>query len=314
MSLVIKVSNDAEEIRQLVKEGFCPVECSIGESIVDDLVMDHHGEFSHLESVAIRAYRDNFGTRRDDPRFVVAGSVDADAAFCIAALAGLLPHPDAEDGLRLDLNLLARLIAKVDTDLIGINLAKEPFGSMLIMWNKMFGYGRTERAAIAGVYGWEIFTSRNATTLKPYMDAGAVAEVRRREAANKDLEDFGSFYFFDEEYKILIIDGASEWGFDVWYDRRTGVEGPADPMVWSAPVVAVLFKETDSITIGCPNMQVAEALFGPGGLKNLFPLLGEGWGGRESIGGSPRGMQMTPSHLSWIVQQAQKCRLSVLKK
>ena len=45
--------------------------------------------------------------------------------------------------------------------------------------------------------------------------------------------------------------------------------------------------------ISCPCRQVAELAFGPGGLKEVFPLLpginGKEWGGRESVGGSPRG-------------------------
>ena len=48
------------------------------------------------------------------------------------------------------------------------------------------------------------------------------------------------------------------------------------------------------VTVGCPNIEVAEALFGEGGLKNLFAELEpEGWGGREAVGGSPRGLKLT---------------------
>ena len=84
------------EARRYIAQGFCPIECSIGgESIVDDLIMDHHGPHSHLESVAIRAYRDLFGARREDPRFVTAIG-DADACFAAAALAGELPHPSRD--------------------------------------------------------------------------------------------------------------------------------------------------------------------------------------------------------------------------
>ena len=96
-SLKVRVTNDAAEVRRLIDEGFAAIECSIGgESITCPLNMDHHGERSHLESVAIRAYRDHFGARKSDPRFVVVGSPDADACFAISALAGLLPHPSVE--------------------------------------------------------------------------------------------------------------------------------------------------------------------------------------------------------------------------
>jgi len=54
--------------------------------------------------------------------------------------------------------------------------------------------------------------------------------------------------------------------------------------------------------MGCPNEVVAEELFGKGGLKNVFKQLKpEGWGGREAVGGSPRGIR-----LSWeeVVESA----------
>jgi len=49
-----------------------------------------------------------------------------------------------------------------------------------------------------------------------------------------------------------------------------------------------------AVTLGCPNKAVAEAIFGAGGLLTVFPALEpNGWGGREAVGGSPRGLQMT---------------------
>ena len=48
------------------------------------------------------------------------------------------------------------------------------------------------------------------------------------------------------------------------------------------------------VSIGCQDAGTAEKLFGPGGLRNVFPhLLPAGWGGREAIGGSPRGTRLT---------------------
>lgn len=71
-------TNDAAEARRLTLDGFEPVECSFGGegSVLGPLLMDHHGAESHREGVAIRAYRDHYGARRDDPRFVVTGAAD----------------------------------------------------------------------------------------------------------------------------------------------------------------------------------------------------------------------------------------------
>ena len=52
--------------------------------------------------------------------------------------------------------------------------------------------------------------------------------------------------------------------------------------------------------LSCPNKEVAERAFGSGGLKNVFPRLpeieGKEWGGREAVGGSPRGI-VVPAEL-----------------
>ncbi len=45
LKIEIIFSVKGEQIKEKVIQGYCPVECSIdGESIVDDLKMDHHGE------------------------------------------------------------------------------------------------------------------------------------------------------------------------------------------------------------------------------------------------------------------------------
>ena len=129
MEMKIAFSKNAEAVAAMVAEGFCPIECSFGnKSIIDDLKMDHHGEYSNLESVAVRAYRDHFGARASDMRFVV-NHVDADCIFAIAALAGVLPHPQSQYAATLpefkqsiwrqDLLPLAETIAVIDTDPIG---------------------------------------------------------------------------------------------------------------------------------------------------------------------------------------------------
>jgi len=99
VAVEIRWTSAPDEGARLVAAGFEPVECSFADqSVVGPLEMDHHGHLSHLEGVATRAYRDHFGARREDPRFVVTGTADADATFAIAALAGLLPHPPGWGG------------------------------------------------------------------------------------------------------------------------------------------------------------------------------------------------------------------------
>jgi hypothetical protein len=302
------VTNDKQQVLDLIDMGYCPVECSIdGESLVDSLEMDHHGVRSDLEGVAVRAYRDHFGARKDDPRFVIVGVADADATFAVAALAGLLPHPSrAEEFAHLpphlqavhtaDVSALAALVNKVDTDPIGIDLAAHEQGPKLLLWNAAYGGGRTSLQGFAGVDGWRRILTGAPFAVGPLLEAARTTEAARREAAKKDLTERGT-----TTGKVGAILDSRAWGFDVWYGRTEEAD-PNIPAGWERPVVAALAEGNGSITLGCPNKAVAEALFGPGGLMNVFERLPGGWGGREAIGGSPRGQEMTADDLAEVVR------------
>lgn len=281
MQLIL--TNDVAEVRRLVAEGFCPVECSIGgESFVDGLKMDHHGHLSHLESVAIRAYRDHRGARKYDPRFVVVGAADADASFAVAALAGILP-----DGLEQ----LAETVSILDTDPIGRDITKLPRGADLLAWRILAGDGRDTLGLYAAVAAWRTALGRDGALLR---ESALKSESARIEEANKAVivKAMRGLYRCDQ---VFVAHGSDAWGFDVWYGRVA--ESPCDSASgWKHPVIVAYNAKAESITVGCPNVAVAEALFGPGGLKNAWPKLGcgsAGWGGRETVGGSPRGEKMT---------------------
>jgi hypothetical protein len=296
----VVVSNDIDEIRSYVEQGWCPVECSIdGESVVDELVMDHHGSLSHLEAVSIRAYRDFYGVRRDDPRFVIAGGADADATFAAAALAGILPHPsraaeltDAPEQvvarLAADLNPLAETIAVIDTDPIGLDVASMPYGTVTLLWESIVGTGRDHLSACAGVSMWRTLTSASDRRIGPYLRVAHETAAAQREAAREDLDERGV-----EVGRALVINGSRVFGFDVWYGRDAEAGASGEPAGWNHPVVLSYSEAHGNVTVGCPNAAVAEALFGPGGLKNVLGSLEPvGWGGREAVGGSPRGARL----------------------
>jgi len=293
---------EVERVQQLRELGYEPIECSIGgESIVGPLEMDHHGERSHLEGVAIRAYRDFFGARKNG-RFVTTGPIDADACFATAALMGILPHPSrAEEfeshppyiqkAMTQDLSELAETINLIDTNPIGLDLCKLSGGNMLKLWNSMTSSDSTSLGYQAGVSLWASLTTGNPEALNPFLQAATAAEVSRIEAGRDDLH--GSV----KNGLALLVLESKAWAFDVWYGRRDPVETESEKSEgWEHPVVLAWVGRSHEVTIGCPNDQVAEELFGEGGLKNVFPVLdaiSSGWGGREAIGGSPRGRKMT---------------------
>ncbi len=281
MALELWMTNDVGQVRGRVAQGFCPVECSVGgQSVVDGLMMDHHGELSGLESVAIRALRDHAGARSEDPRFVGVGQADADMTFAVAALSGILPD-DPRVGP------LAELIALVDTEPIGVDIASSEVGGILMVWNTLSGSPRDTASATAAVYLWRTLLCLPAQTLALFEAVARQRLQARQEAAREALEAHGRSLGL-----VLAIERSPVWGFDVWYGRRQqGAFGSVEG--WEHPVVVALSQEPGRITVGCPNAAVARELFGPDGLRHVFEALEpKGWGGREAIGGSPRGVDV----------------------
>ena len=101
-----------------------------------------------------------------------------------------------------------------------------------------------------------------------------------------------------KEEGILVIRGASVFGFDTWYGKKDGNVRVASS--WQNPVVVALYNE-GNIIIGTPCAEVAEEMFGENGLKKVYAKLnelyglteGNGFGGHVGIGGSPRNMKMS---------------------
>ena len=88
----------------------------------------------------------------------------------------------------------------------------------------------------------------------------------------------------------VALTNSSAWGFDVWYE--------------SAPIVVSYIAPKKSIIVGlCPKTGGTLGdvsgfdILGPEGLKDVFLGLDEeiapGFGGRETIGGSPRNVEMS---------------------
>lgn len=281
--IIIVWTADLTKARQYADHGFEPIECSIdGQSVMGPLNMDHHNDQSHRLGVAVRAYRDHFGARKDDPRFVVTGAADADATFAIAALCGILPHPSRATefenapphvkaaGTR-DLNALADIVNHMDVDPIGIRLeGLGDDGATLLLWNQLASRDQDATAFHAGIDRWRMLLGNPPKAL---LEGALAQEADRVAKARRAQTTFVSD-------GVTLVE-STEWGFDIWYADHTAV-------------IALYNPVTGSVAIGCPNAEKAEELFGKGGLKNVFAdLQPQGWGGREAIGGSPRGQKLS---------------------
>lgn len=274
VSLSIATTNNYEEADAYRLSGYEPIECSFGNrgSVVGKLMMDHHGDLSHLEGVAIRAYRDYRGACVGYSKFVVTGQSDADATFAIAALIGLLP-----DGL----DKLAELVNQVDVNPVDIDLTETREGQQLLWWNQQCARPNNR------VTDWfqNVFRWVSVPDLTDEQLLKAVTqEIDRRMTVEKDTA-----MLYQEPFQLVVGVESNQWGFDCWYRDL-------------APFVVAFNPHTNSITLGAKSLQLVEDYFGHGGFKNVFNHLGEGWGGRETVGGSPRGQQMTRADVTKVCE------------
>ncbi len=286
--LTIEYVDTAHEARRWRDQGYCPIECAFGEeSVVDDLQMDHHGTMGYLEGVAVRACRDHYGARKANPRFVVTGAADADATLAIAGLAGLLPPtpptgpstgPAAGSQAFLP---LAELVNRADVNPIGLRLEESENGRRVLLFKRLSSGAQDATAFHAGVDCWRLLCGPRA----PRALLAAVAEeeaLRVRQARAAAVECLGD--------TVALVE-SEVWGYDVWYAEIR-------------PVIVAFIAAQNRVSIGCRDLATAARFFGPGGLSNVFPKLQPpGWGGRETIGGSPRGARLTREEAHAIAQQ-----------
>ncbi len=277
--LHIRHTNDYAEAVALRDAGWEPIECAFGGygSVVGPLCMDHHGAYSHLEGVALRAWREHYGARAEDPRFVVTGSPDADAVLAIVGLSAQVPREQVPAGL-------VELVDRFDREPIDVDLLAEPHGLVELAFDQM-NLTPDEAGFLRGVEGM-------VRLLREGVPPETARHVLGRERSRRERAERGVVAVFEPGGRRLdppvapaprrprvLLAHATVWGFDVWYRI--------------APVVVSFSPRLHKVTVGCRDTRTAQRLFGPRGLLDVWPRLGQGWGGRESIGGSPRGEPLT---------------------
>jgi hypothetical protein len=288
--LVIAHTNDYSTACRLRDDGYEPIECAFGQhgSVLGRYALDHHGTESHREGVALRACRDLYGACRRDRRFVVTGTPDADAVLAIVALAGLVSKGALSE-------TFYRLVDRQDVDPIGLDLFEVSGGPELAWFNQRPELHPTEagfRRALAdmvhlltdGVPNAELDRTlasdrnRRKRAVEGIIALYGWSGVRQTPPGNPELSPVRRGVDVLAAPAAVLVVQSTVWGFDVWYRL--------------APVVVSYAQRQAKVTVGCPDKETAELLFGPGGLMAVWPLLGVGWGGRESVGGSPRGVRL----------------------
>ncbi|MCA9545698.1 MAG: hypothetical protein KC613_14940, partial [Myxococcales bacterium] len=220
---------------------------------------------------------------------VVTGTPDADAVLAIVALAGLVPKDALEPAFY-------ELVNRHDTDPIGVDLLATEQGVRLAWFNQRERLFQNEDGFRKAI-GHMVRLLRGEVPAAELKAVSKSDRGRRRRAgegilARLDGSGFelpvpepgtqpvrrGDAALTHDDARVLVV-RSTVWGFDVWYRL--------------APVVVSYAERMAKVTVGCPDEATAEACFGPGGLENAWKVLGKGWGGRGTIGGSPRGERLS---------------------
>jgi hypothetical protein len=275
-----------------------------GISYVDFRRLDHHNEWSHLPSACVTALR-HYGeasASTDTARFMV-NHTDADCVLAGITLMGILPK-----------NLLEQLspeIGALDVDPLGVDFSKLNYGSRILLWKKSMTSAK--QSAWSWLYGARLFIDLfdDCVYYKYYKDYAVRLEEVERERKRTALEDYEKAQI-SPSGKILLVAPSRVWGFDCQF-RRQPEFSVGSRRGWQHWCIVAYVEKTGTVTLSCPNKEVAELVFGPGGLLNVYPKLpalgGKTWGGREAIGGSPRGQIFPVSLLNEVLTVLENSRL-----
>lgn len=259
MEKVIFTSN-LDEAKKAMKEGAVPVEGSYGsESIASDPKepFDHHNQYSSLYSASHQAMHSSKHCTS-----VVVNHVDLDCVMASSILLGEVSRNNI---------WIKKIIPILDiVDRTGLHNLPEKFKKLpeyqLVLYFFQKSWSQSKSSFLDAIKILRSFQDGPNKETEKSLNF----ETERKEKANKGIVKI--------ENNIMLVN-SDMWGYDEWYKK--------------GDVVVSFDPHKNSVSIGINDNKTAEKYFGKGGLKNVFPKLGPGWGGRENVGGSPRGEKMT---------------------
>lgn len=270
----VVIEKNFESARMLLNDGYIPIEASYGRATLHDhdrkvaiMTLDHHGPFSDLECPALRAQQKLFG--QGNGKYVLS-HLDNDSALTVLGLEGIrLPESLVERVAFLDVNGPHKVPEEEREwpENVKVHLMSEQCRDVA---NKSINEILAELLRIIDFED----------------DNPAIVEMiaRDRQRKNSILKD--TIFLLDANVAVY-----------------KGPLYPMDVLYAYSPIAVFYATDRNSISVGCQDEGMAERLLGAGGLNRLWPLLGAGWGGRSSIGGSPRGEVMSGLALGRVLDK-----------
>ncbi len=269
-----------EDIPAAIAAGYIPIEMAEGgRSFVDFRKLDHHNNYSELPAACVSSLQYYNTVGLDKAARLIANHADADCVMTGISLLGLLPYNKIKS--------LCNEVGVLDTEPLLADESAMLYVNQIKLWKSMMT--SVKQSGWSWLYGVQLFLDifQNETNYAPLLAKLKIREQQRRETALRDYEnaDFGI------SGKTLAVVPSHAHGSDVQFGRLKDFSA-RDKNGWKHWCIASYLEKAGAVFISCPCKDVAEAAFGKGGLLNVFPSLpsidGAHWGGRESVGGSPR--------------------------
>ena len=282
-----------EEIPAYMEQGFVPIEMSEGtHSFADFRRLDHHNEYSAQPSACVTALNFWGELAEQRPARIMVNHADSDCVITGLTLLGLMPR-ELHERLNPEVGL-------VDTAPVGVDYSKLEFGGPIRVWkNAMQSVKQSGWCWLYGLSLWIDLLERP----KAYQNQIGKLDEMEAERVKTALEDY-KHAVISPSGRVALVMPSRVRGYEVHFFRQPEylVESLKG---WRHWCIIAYNENSGSVLLSCPNPQVAEAAFGPGGLKNVFALLpsidGKEWGGRESVGGSPRGVLFPKERMAEVL-------------
>ncbi|MEM4321086.1 MAG: hypothetical protein QW475_04525 [Candidatus Nitrosocaldus sp.] len=287
--------------QKYVEENFEPIEWSFGEiTLVGEYMLDHHGKYSDMPSVAIRGQGELF--RKGKHKYII-NHIDADI---IVAIAGL-------EGIRIP-KALTELIAEIDVKgKHRVNWHNSPYrGRLVMLWEYLKSHSSSLQSSSSSPSSAAItVTAIIATAI--YILINDIDDYKDKydeyiKTVEKDIALIQRIDTFIMpiarrlpsigQIRIALAVGDSTIGFEAWYTK--------------ADIVVAYSPNRGKVTVGAVDEDIARQVFGSEhGLLEFASVLGQGWGGRPTIIGSPRDKFLTREDAELVYQKLKETLLSL---
>ena len=285
---------EVEEIAAQMEQGFVPIEMAEGtHSFVDFRQLDHHNEYARLPSACVTAMKFWGDLADQKPAKLMVNHADSDCVIAGMTVLGLQPR-ELHERFNPEVGL-------VDSEPVDLDYSKLEFGGPIRLWKESMQ--SVKNSGWCWLYGLQLWMDllERPEAYREQLDALDAMEAERVRMAIEDRKRAT----VGPSGRVILVSPARVRGYELHFVRQPEHDAHTAEG-WKYWCAIAYMERSENVLISCPDPKVAEAAFGPGGLRNVYGLLpsisGKNWGGREAAGGSPRGVPFPAERLPEVLE------------